>query len=715
MKKSSHHSKNSIVKLYKPIGGMCNTISGEYIKDNQACSISGVIYNEDTNTFQGSPVYKTVNTFNDKNFTRLFNVEYQGKNAVFATYAGGIVNITDNKDYPVENGIIPTDIIYNQDGLYISSSSNVYHLNQEEELHKIAFSFAPFMWQRISARQSLNSLANSIAFYGDKLYFSDYRGTGYMSLDGKTVKILHTEIKVMEFYPCSNGLYAVDASDIYVVSGDELVHFLNLSYLGLRVRVCASTSFSLLMLNYDNAYEIYDINTLNKSITKYPVNFIKGLGTYGIKYLRVIDNKYYLLINETDINFTSNQASLYRLSFDGRKYYIIETLFENRIMQNFLQDVFNINYKLICYFGSIMSNPAFNSNIELYEYTNQNLVYLDYTNSPANEAATQKLSVKGSRLYFANSYGIYYVDILPSNENIPCLLVQNGRLIVPQSSNLYFSGAGDFYNWSWNTDSDALFTEIGYKDGGRIIYAAIVLDSIIVFKDNGSIYRLAGSYPYWTVSKLGEIDKLTTKAIIYGSEIIFGASSGIKRIGVTEYYGDFFLSDYQQNIHDKNILDVSLCSERNTIIFINDEYIFEYSSILKGFTVYKNNQSDKMQQIIEVYEDNNTYSSYGLNSLGKLYKADKNALNSINVKYKEIKSNQHILIKAVTFFTPELKTDKLFTLKINEYHNTFTLKAGQTRHKYFILKKLASLQLELSHDGDFFIDNIFIEYSNIGE
>ncbi len=102
MKKSSHHSKNSIVKLYKPIGGMCNTISGEYIKDNQACSISGVIYNEDTNTFQGSPVYKAVNTFNDKNFTRLFNVEYQGKNAVFATYAGGIVNITDNKDYPVE-------------------------------------------------------------------------------------------------------------------------------------------------------------------------------------------------------------------------------------------------------------------------------------------------------------------------------------------------------------------------------------------------------------------------------------------------------------------------------------------------------------------------------------------------------------------------------------------------------------------------------------
>lgn len=715
MKKSSHHSKNSIVKLYKPIGGMCNTISGEYIKDNQACSISGAIYNEDTNTFQGSPVYTAVSSFAGRKFERLFNVEYKGKNAVFGTYAGGITNITENKNYPVETGVTPTDIIYNQEGLYISSSSNVYHLNQDEELTKIAFSFAPFMWQRISARQSVNGNANSVIYYNDKIYFSDNRGTGYMSQNGETVKILNNEIKVMEFFPCSNTLFASYAYDIYTISGDELIHFLNFADLALRVKVCTSTDYSLLILNYDKAYEIYEINTITKAVTKYNVNVSKGLGTYGIKYLRVINNKFYLLVNESDSSFSDNTASLYRLTFNGYEYNVAETLFENYKIKNFLLDVLYINSKLICYFGSPNDNPVFNEYIELYEYNNKNLVFLSYSNSPANTAASQKLSVKGNRVYCANNYGMYYVDILPSNENIPCLLVQNGRLIVPQNSNLYFSGAGDFYNWSWNTDSDALFTEIGYKDGGKIIYAALVLDSIIVFKDNGSIYRLAGSYPYWTVSKLGEIDKLTTKAIIYGSEIIFGASSGIKKIGVTEYYGDFFLSDYQQYVHDKNISDVSLCRERNTIIFINNEYIFEYSSILKGFTVYKNNQTDKIRQIIEIYENNGTYSSYALNSNGILYKADKTKLNSIDVKYKEIKNNQNILIKAVTVFTPELEKDKIFTLKINEYHNTFTLKAGKTRHKYFILKRLNDLQLELSHNGDFFIDNIFIEYSTIGE
>ena len=715
MKKSSYHSKTSTVKLYKPIGGMCNTISGEYIKENQACSISGVIYNEDTNTFQGSPVYAPVSSFTGRKFTRLFNVKYNGKNTVFAAYSGGVTNITDNKDYPVETGITPTDIIYNQDGLYISSSSNVYHLNQDEELTKIAFSFAPFMWQRISARQSVSNYTNAVFYHGDKIYFSDNRGTGYMSLDGKIIKILNQEIKTMEFFPCSNTLFACYANDIYIISDDELIHFFNFTNLGLRVKVCASTDYSLLILNYDDAYEIYEINTLTKAVTKYNINSLKGLGTYGIKYLRVINNKYYLLINETDASFSYNNASLYKLSFNGSEYNITEKLIENYNIKNFLLDVLYINSKFICYFGSPDDNTAFNENIELYEYSDKKLIKLTYSNTPANIGAVQKLSLKGNRLYCANNYGIYCVDILPSDENIPCLLVQNGRLIVPQNSSLYFSGAGDFYNWSWNSDSDALFIEIGYKDGGKIIYASIVLDSIIVFKDNGSIYRLAGSYPYWTVSKLGEIDKLTTKAITFGSEIIFGASSGIKKIGVTEYYGYFFLSDYQQYVHDKNILDVSLCSERNTIIFINNEYIFEYSSILKGFTVYNNNQTNKIRQIIEIYENNGTYSSYALNSNGILYKADKTMLNSINVKYKEVKNNQDILIKAVTVFTPELQNDKTFTLQINEYHNTFTLKAKKTRHKYFILKRLNDLQLELSHNGDFFIDNIFIEYSTIGE
>ena len=74
-----------------------------------------------------------------------------------------------------------------------------------------------------------------------------------------------------------------------------------------------------------------------------------------------------------------------------------------------------------------------------------------------------------------------------------------------------------------------------------------------------------------------------------------------------------------------------------------------------------------------------------------------------------------MVIKAVVVYTPELENDKVFDLTINGNKYTFTLKSGKNRHKYFITKKVNKLQIEIAHKGDFFIDNIFVEYSQIGE
>ncbi len=257
--------------------------------------------------------------------------------------------------------------------------------------------------------------------------------------------------------------------------------------------------------------------------------------------------------------------------------------------------------------------------------------------------------------------------------------------------------------------------EIGYKDGGKITYAVVVLDSIIVFKDNGNIYRLSGSYPLWSVSKLGEVDIVTSNALIYGSQIIFGSSSGIKKISATEYYGDFFLSDYQFNMQDKNVQSVSLCSSRNNIIFVSQDYIFEYSNVLKGFYIYENNKNNKFIQVIEIFNPDKTYNTYALNSSGRLFMQNKNKLNNVEVIYKEIKSNLNMVIKAVVVYTPLLNEEKSFNLIINGDTYKLQLKANKNRHKYFITKKVNKLQIKLTHKGDFFIDNIFIEYAQIGE
>ena len=716
MKKTSKTSRNAVAKLFKPIGGMCNTISGEYIKDNQACSISGVIYNEDINSFHGSYIYDNISSYNDYVFYKLFNVEYKSRQCLFATYNGGIYNITENKAYPIESNVVPSHIIFNQDGLFISSSYNVYHLKNTGEKEKITFSISPFAWQRISPRQSPNLPTNSLFYHNGRLYFSDARGVGYMVENAKEVKILNKSLSNLDFCFCNHQLYAFDYQQIYIISHDEITLYEDISKYNLNVKFTSSFDNELVALyTEDRNYSVICFNVLYKTMKKYKVNLTKGVNTLGFKYIKVINRKFYFLINETDSSMAVIKSSLYEGTFNGIVFNITKPIFENRNSTIYLQNIFYLHESLFCYYAADLKHANAVKNIELYEISNGSLILLDYINPPSNVGSSTNIAINNNRIYAANTYGIFYVDILPDKEYIPCLLTQNGRLCVPQGSSLYFSGVGDFSNWTWGTDIDALFVEIGYKDGGKITYAVVVLDSIIVFKDNGNIYRLSGSYPLWSVSKLGEVDIVTSNALIYGSQIIFGSSSGIKKISATEYYGDFFLSDYQFNMQDKNVQSVSLCSSRNNIIFVSQDYIFEYSNILKGFYIYENNKNNKFIQVIEIFNPDKTYNTYALNSSGRLFMQNKNKLNNVEVIYKEIKSNLNMVIKAVVVYTPLLNEEKSFNLIINGDTYKLQLKANKNRHKYFITKKVNKLQIKLTHKGDFFIDNIFIEYAQIGE
>lgn len=713
MKKASYTSRNSVAKLYKPISGMCNTISGEYIKDNQACHISGVIYNEDINSFSGSYLFDTIEQYKNMVFSRLYNVLYKGKQCLFASFNGGIYDITNNKKYIIENNAVPSDIISNQDGIFIASTYNIYHLKNDGSISKITYALSPFSWQRLSPRQSDFTPANSLMYFSSRLYFSDSRGAGYMLEGSTTVKIIDKNLTTLDFYVCNNTLFAGDYRNIYIISNDEIILYADVSAQNFNTRFTAAYGTELLNLTNNASYEVVSFNTLNKSITRYPLNFYKGLGTYGQKYIRVFNNEIFLLINETDSTMAQVKSSLYKLSFNGSSYNVSATLFTDFINTIFLQNVFYVNDTLLCYFSATAKHINASKTVMLYEYSQNNLVHLDYLNPPENNASSSTITINNNRLYVANYNGIFYVDVSPDMENIPCLLIQNGRLVVPQSSSLYFSGVGDFYNWAWGTDLDALFVEIGYKDGGKITYAVVVLDSIIVFKDNGNIYRLAGSYPNWVVTKLGEVDKITSRAITYGSSIIFGAASGIKKISATEYYGDFFLSDYQKSIQDKNVVDICLINSRNTLMFTRNDYIFEYSNTLGGYSIYTLNNKTIYKQVLEIY--NGSYTTYALDSSGKLHIENKNKLDNINVVYKEVKSNLNMVIKAITIYSPPLNEDKNFTLLLNDTRYNLTLKSGQTKHKYFITKKVNKIQIEITHNGDFFIDNIFIEYSTIGK
>ena len=108
-----------------------------------------------------------------------------------------------------------------------------------------------------------------------------------------------------------------------------------------------------------------------------------------------------------------------------------------------------------------------------------------------------------------------YSGNLETMEDSPvCTYVtkRDGRVLVndlEHSSRLVLSGVGDPANWKDAQDaddwieSDSIWIDVGYKSGGGISSIATLSKDMIVWKDNGTVYRLTGSYPDWAVYEIG--------------------------------------------------------------------------------------------------------------------------------------------------------------------------------------------------------------------
>ena len=106
--------------------------------------------------------------------------------------------------------------------------------------------------------------------------------------------------------------------------------------------------------------------------------------------------------------------------------------------------------------------------------------------------------------------------------------------------------------------------------------------------------------------------------------LIFGTNIGLKKLSPSNYYGDFIIEDFQNKIISNKVTNISLSEERKTLVFCCEDYVFEYHILLNIFYVY---QSKVFKQIIEINDSSNNYTSYALDSAGKLYKADKTLYN----------------------------------------------------------------------------------------
>ena len=129
------------------------------------------------------------------------------------------------------------------------------------------------------------------------------------------------------------------------------------------------------------------------------------------------------------------------------------------------------------------------------------------------------------------------------------VFVKSGRVgVVTDGNTIIFSGVGDCEQWTNdpNDDSTAQYLEIGYKDGMNIDAVVPLSRDLIVFKspsnepDKGTIFRITGDYPEWTVIEAAHnIGTFSCKSVqAVGNDVYFATVSGLASLSAVTSYGE---------------------------------------------------------------------------------------------------------------------------------------------------------------------------------
>lgn len=139
------------------------------------------------------------------------------------------------------------------------------------------------------------------------------------------------------------------------------------------------------------------------------------------------------------------------------------------------------------------------------------------------------------------------------------VLVREGRLLLARAGKdrLKFSGVGDPENWQSqdegtggdidvHTDADAQWLDVGYKEGGDIVRVLPISRDLVIFRTDGSLYRLFGSYPDWTLIRVtSQVDPVNRDAVTsVGNDIMFlDKDRGIRKVSAIQEYDDLAVTE----------------------------------------------------------------------------------------------------------------------------------------------------------------------------
>lgn len=718
--------QNASITFPVALGGMNNVLPADMIGQTQATLLENVIYDKYNGEFKGSEVLSIDNTLKENsNIKELYVLFNETKDDLIYTKQGKL--IVNNTVLNISNNKTPKNVLISESTIFFTDKSKIYSISDvssETVVNGVGTELE-------STTTYKNPSCITYFRYNDGLYVYVELGAGLGSKTSiyKGGMLLKTgEATINNIVVYTEKAFNTDNAIFQVVTQQGIQNYT------IRYYSKTETGSSYYLAGYTSEYLCFYWD-FNKKATPKP--FI--MRNDSCLFLTKISNGQYRLA----LKFLLNQINASNLK-----------QFSLACTPNFIEfgtiKINNNNTDTILIWGVYDGKPtaiitdygngyntlktitlsslpfkpfrakAINGSWVFFGFDDNLIVYAyryDYATNTFENVMPFYIKADVMNGNFDVDYfdgNVYIVagtklytmrDVLLSYGEIRCLFIQNGRMVYSFASTLFYSSVGDFYNWETGTEADALFLEVGYKDGGVITHAVNLYGNIIVVKNNGYIYRVSGDYPNWVVTKLGETSTVTSNLFDYGGSIILGTETGLKIINTTQNYGDLTISDFQNNIVTGKVTHISESKERQSIIFCSDKYVFEYYIKLNCFTVY---QKESYYQMEELETD-----TYALKD-GKIYKSTTD-LNPVTVQRALIHNQYNIVIKAITLYTDTLQDDT--EIEIEFYKDkkvTRILKAGQNKHKFFITVRLKELQLKYKHNGSIFINNTIIELMNVG-
>lgn len=265
------------------------------------------------------------------------------------------------------------------------------------------------------------------------------------------------------------------------------------------------------------------------------------------------------------------------------------------------------------------------------------------------------LIASGGKLQYSTKERVSTLENSP--EHSKGAYIRSGRVLTfDDADNVKYSSVGDEDNWDIDAGdpSKALFAQIGYKVGGKILGMVNLSKDILFIKDNGMVFRLENEYPDWKISELGRniYCKNGLSFCNIGEQVIILGNGILQSVQTTQDYGDMKPTDIGKKVK-REIASLEDDTKLRYIPSINQLWFISHTKYVLVMdcdtgAFFQRTFNEPVVDVICVDEDIYIVRDHAVSKFTEDF-VDSGLPLSFTAKFKSAFSLNEILVKKVNF------------------------------------------------------------------